>query len=126
MHPTQRGALLRKVGDLIARDAERLGELEVRDNGKLISEMVGQLRYAPQWSYYFGGLADKVEGSVIETDKPAFTFTRHEPLGVCAAITPWNSPALLLTWKVAPALAAGNTMVVKPSEYTSASTLELM
>ena len=126
MHPTQRGALLRKVGDLIARDAERLGALEVQDNGKLISEMVAQLRYAPQWYYYFAGLADKVEGSVIETDKPAFTYTRHEPLGVCAAITPWNSPVLLFTWKVAPALAAGNTIVVKPSEYTSASTLELM
>ncbi len=126
MHPTQRGALLRKVGDLIARDAERLGALEVQDNGKLISEMVAQLRYAPQWFYYFAGLADKVEGSVIETDKPAFTYTRHEPLGVCAAITPWNSPVLLFTWKVAPALAAGNTIVVKPSEYTSASTLELM
>ncbi|MDX1431796.1 MAG: aldehyde dehydrogenase, partial [Gammaproteobacteria bacterium] len=126
MHPSQRGALLRKVGDLIARDAERLGALEVRDNGKLISEMVGQLRYAPQWYYYFGGMADKVEGSVIETDKPAFTYTRHEPLGVCAAITPWNSPVLLFTWKVAPALAAGNTIVIKPSEHTSASTLELM
>ena len=126
MHPTQRGTLLRKIGDLIARDAERLGALEVQDNGKLISEMVAQLRYAPQWYYYFAGLADKVEGSVIETDKPAFTYTRHEPLGVCAAITPWNSPVLLFTWKVAPALAAGNTIVVKPSEYTSASTLELM
>ncbi|HYH22901.1 MAG TPA: aldehyde dehydrogenase [Azospirillum sp.] len=124
---TARGALLRRLGDLIARDAERLAEVEVRDNGKLMAEMLGQLRYMPQWFHYFGGLADKVEGTVIPIDKPGyFTFTRPEPLGVVAAITPWNSPLLLLAWKMAPALAAGNTLVVKPSEFTSASTLELM
>ncbi|MDH3640337.1 MAG: aldehyde dehydrogenase, partial [Gammaproteobacteria bacterium] len=89
-------------------------------------EMAAQLKYIPQWYYYFGGLADKVEGAVLPTDKPVFNYTRHEPLGVCAAITAWNSPLLLLSFKLAPALAAGNTMVIKPSEYTSASTLELM
>jgi len=123
--PTQRGALLRKVGDLIAANARRLAELEVRDNGKLIAEMQGQLEYVPQWFYYFGGLADKIEGRVMPLDKKGyFNFTRREPLGVVAAITPWNSPLLLLSWKLAPALAAGCTVVVKPSEYTSASTLE--
>jgi acyl-CoA reductase-like NAD-dependent aldehyde dehydrogenase len=122
---TRRGALLRRVGDLIARDARRLAELEVRDNGKLLAEMLGQLNYIPQWFYYFGGLADKVEGRVIPLDKPGyFNFTRREPLGVVAAITPWNSPLLLATWKIAPALAAGCTVVIKPSEFTSASTLE--
>ena len=126
MHASQRGALLRRVGDLIAENAERIAAIEVQDNGKLVSEMAGQLRYAPQWYYYYGGLADKIEGSVIPTDKAAFNYTRHEPLGVCAAITPWNSPVLLFSLKVAPALAAGNTLVIKPSEYTSASTLELM
>jgi len=126
MHASERGQLLRKLGDLIARDAEKLAAIEVQDNGKLISEMAAQLRYAPQWYYYFGGLADKVEGAVIPSDKQAFNYTRHEPLGVCAAITPWNSPLLLFGLKVAPALAAGNTVVVKPSEYTSASTLALM
>ena len=88
--------------------------------------MAGQLKYTPQWYYYYGGLADKIEGAVIPTDKDAFNYTRHEPLGVCAAITPWNSPILLFGLKVAPALAAGNTLVVKPSEYTSASTLALV
>ena len=123
---TARGGLLRKLGDLIARDAQRLAEIEVRDNGKLIAEMGAQLRYIPQWYYYFGGLADKIEGSVIPIDKPGmFNFTRHEPLGVIAAITPWNSPLMLATWKLAPALAAGNTIVLKPSEFTSASSLEL-
>jgi aldehyde dehydrogenase (NAD+) len=122
---SQRGALLRKLGDLIARDAEKLAALEVRDNGKLLAEMGGQVRYLPQWYYYYGGLADKIEGSVIPIDKAdTFNFTRHEPVGVVAAITPWNSPLLLASWKLAPLLAAGCTAVVKPSEHTSVSMLE--
>jgi aldehyde dehydrogenase (NAD+) len=125
MTPSQRGLLLHRVGDLIARDAKRLAELEVRDNGKLMAEMYGQCQYLPQWYYYFGGLADKIEGTVIPLDKKGyFNFTRHEPLGVVAAITPWNSPLLLATWKIAPALAAGCTVVIKPSEFTSVSTIE--
>ena len=125
--PSARGQLLRKVGDLIARDAERLARLEVRDNGKLFAEMHAQLRYIPQHFYYFAGLADKIEGAVIPVDKPnAFNYTRHEPLGVCVAITPWNSPLLLATNKLGPGLAAGNTFVIKPSEFTSASTIEFV
>lgn len=124
---TGRGKLLRRLGDLIARDAERLAAIEVRDNGKLYVEMLGQMRYLPEWFYYFGGLADKVEGGVLPSDKPEiFSYTKHEPLGVVVAITPWNSPLMLLTWKLAPALAAGNTVVIKPSEFTSCSTLALM
>ena len=125
MSATERGHLLRRLGDLIARDADRLAATEVQDNGKLIAEMRGQLRYVPQWYYYFGGLADKVEGAVIPSDKPdMFNYTRHEPLGVVVAITAWNSPLLLTAYKLAPALAAGNTVVLKPSEFTSASALE--
>jgi (Z)-2-((N-methylformamido)methylene)-5-hydroxybutyrolactone dehydrogenase len=125
--PTQRGALLRKLGDLIAPKAKLLAEIEVRDNGKLISEMSAQTAYMAQWYYYFGGLADKVEGAVLPSDKAdIFNYTRHEPLGVVAALVPWNSPLLLTAWKVAPALAAGNTVVLKPSEFTSASLLEFM
>ncbi len=124
---TARGHLMRKLGDLIARDAERLAAIEVRDNGKLIAEMLGQLRYIPQWYYYFGGLADKIEGSVIPIDKAdVFNYTRYEPLGIVAGITAWNSPLLLTAFKLAPALAAGNTFVLKPSEYTSASALEFV
>jgi aldehyde dehydrogenase (NAD+) len=122
---TARGALLRRLADLIAAEADRLAEIETRDNGKLITEMRTQLRYIPQWYHYFGGLADKVEGRVIPIDKPGmFNFTREEPLGVVAAITPWNSPLMLATWKLAPALAAGNTVVWKPSEFSSVSALE--
>ncbi|MDT4813308.1 Betaine aldehyde dehydrogenase [compost metagenome] len=124
---TARGKLLRRLGDLIARDAEKLAAIEVRDNGKLYAEMLGQLRYLPEWFYYFGGLADKIEGGVLPSDKPEiFSYTKREPLGVVVAITPWNSPLMLLTWKLAPALAAGNTVVIKPSEFTSCSTLALM
>jgi aldehyde dehydrogenase (NAD+) len=125
MTATQRGALMRRLGDLVARDAARLAATEVRDNGKLIAEMGAQLAYVPQWYYYYGGLADKIEGATLPLDKKGyFAFTRKEPVGVVAAITPWNSPLLLLAWKAAPALAAGCTIVVKPSEFTSASTLE--
>ena len=124
---SKRGALLRKLGDLIADKSKSLAEIEVRDNGKLYAEMSAQTAYMAQWYYYYGGLADKIEGAVIPSDKPdTFNYTRHEPLGVVAAIVPWNSPLLLLAWKLAPALAAGNTVVVKPSEYTSASALEFM
>ena len=124
---TQRGALLRKLADLIAPKAKQLAEIEVRDNGKLISEMSAQTAYMAQWYYYYGGLADKVEGAVLPSDKAdVFNYTRFEPLGVVAALVPWNSPLLLTSWKLAPALAAGNTVVLKPSEFTSASLLEFM
>ena len=80
MTATQRGALLRKLGDLLTEHAEPLAQTEVRDNGKLISEMHGQTRYLPQWYYYYGGLADKIEGGVIPIDKTGvFNFTRWEP-----------------------------------------------
>lgn len=122
-----RGNLLRRLGDAIAANAEKLGRIETRDNGKLLAEMLGQVRYIPQWFYYYGGLADKIEGAVVPNDKTKmFTYTKSEPLGVVAAITPWNSPLLLAAWKLAPALAAGNTIVWKPSEFSSVSALEFV
>lgn len=125
MTATARGALLRRLGDLIAADAPRLAEFETRDNGKLYAEMHKQLSYLPQWFHYFGGLADKIEGATFPTDKPdMLAYSRHEPLGVVVAITAWNSPLLLTAYKLAPALAAGNTVVLKPSEHASASSLE--
>lgn len=125
MTPTQRGALLRRLGELVADEAERLATIEVQDNGKLMAEMHGQLKYIPQFFTYFAGLSDKLQGSVIPTDKTeTFNFTRREPLGVCVGITAWNSPLLLATYKLAPGLAAGNTFVLKPSEHASASTIE--
>jgi (Z)-2-((N-methylformamido)methylene)-5-hydroxybutyrolactone dehydrogenase len=124
---SRRGALLRRLGDLISERSRSLAEIEVRDNGKLYAEMSAQTAYMAQWYHYYGGLADKIEGAVLPTDKAdTFNYTRYEPIGVVAAIVPWNSPLMLMAWKLAPALAAGNTVVVKPSEYTSASALEFM
>ena len=120
-----RARLMRRLAELIAENAERLATLEVRDSGKLYREMIGQMRALPQWYYYFSGAADKLEGRSIPSDKPNYVaFTRLEPVGVVAAITPWNSPLLLMSWKLAPALAAGCTMVVKPSEHSPAGTCE--
>jgi aldehyde dehydrogenase (NAD+) len=86
--------------------------------------MVGQMRSLPDYYFYYAGLADKLQGEVLPTDKPNyFVYTRHEPVGVVGAITPWNSPLLLLTWKLAAGLAAGCTFVVKPSDHTPTSTL---
>ena len=125
MTATERGKLMLRLADLVAKNAERLAEIEVRDNGKLLAEMRGQVNYHPEWWRYFGGLADKIEGAVMPIDKPdVMAFTRHEPVGVVAALTAWNSPLLFIAWKCAPALAAGCTVVVKPSEFASVSTLE--
>jgi (Z)-2-((N-methylformamido)methylene)-5-hydroxybutyrolactone dehydrogenase len=125
LKPSERSRALMRVADIIENNAESLASLEVRDNGKLYSEMLPQVRLAADWYRYFGGLADKIEGTVIPTGRPnMFTFTRREPLGIVALIAPWNSPLLLLTHKLAAALAAGNAAIIKPSEFTSASTLE--
>lgn len=125
MMASARGKAMRRLGDLVAANAERLAEIEVRDNGKLYTEMLGQVRYHAEWWWYFGGLVDKLEGGVVPIDKPdMFAYTTHEPVGVVGALTAWNSPLLFVAWKCAAALAAGCAVVVKPSEFASASTLE--
>lgn len=124
--PTARGALLRKMGDRLGECGEELALLESTDNGKLLREMREQLAGLPNYYYYFGGLADKVHGDVIPgLNNATLNYTLREPLGVVGAITPWNAPLLLTTSKIAPALAAGNTVVIKPSEHSSASILRL-
>ncbi|MGF9661901.1 aldehyde dehydrogenase [Arthrobacter crystallopoietes] len=123
---TKRGHLLRKLGDLVGEHADELARMETEDNGKLLREMRGQLATLPEYLYYYAGLADKVQGSQVPTMNPAIlNYTQREPLGVVGAITPWNSPLTLTTSKLAPALAAGNTIVIKPSEYTSRTVLRL-
>jgi aldehyde dehydrogenase (NAD+) len=119
-----RARLMHRLADRIDADAERLATLEVNDSGKLFREMIGQLRGLGGWYRYFAGLADKLEGRQIPAPNPDYlVYTRREPVGVVGAITPWNSPLLLMTWKLAPALAAGCTVVVKPSEHSPTSTL---
>ncbi|MEV1025679.1 aldehyde dehydrogenase [Streptomyces sp. NPDC050264] len=123
---TRRGHLLRRLGDLIAEHADELALMEARDNGKLLREMRGQLASVPEYFHYYAGLADKIHGSTIPTsDRRVLNYTAREPLGVVGAITPWNSPLTLTTSKLAPALCAGNTVVIKPSEHTSATGLRL-
>ncbi len=119
-----RAALMRRLAEKIGQNAERLARLEVNDSGKLYREMIGQLNGLGGWYHYYAGLADKLEGRQIPAANPNYlVYTRREPVGVVAAITPWNSPLLLMTWKLAPALAAGCTVVIKPSEHSPASTL---
>ena len=123
---TKRGHLLRRLGDLIAENAEELARTESLDNGKLLREMRSQMAAVPEHYFYYAGLADKIQGEVIPTsDRSMLNYTLREPLGVVGAITPWNSPLALSTSKLAPALCVGNTMVIKPSEHTSASVLRL-
>jgi aldehyde dehydrogenase (NAD+) len=121
-----RGKLLRRFADLVIDNADRLAKIEMTDNGKLAAEVIAQVKYMGEYFHYYAGLADKVEGHVIPTDKAGvFAYTKYEPKGVIAIITPWNSPLTLTSWKLAPALAAGCTAVVKPSEFTSAAMLEM-
>lgn len=119
-----RAACLRRLADLIGGNAEKLARQEVNDSGKLYREMLGQLQGLGGWYHYYAGLADKIQGDQIPSPNPNYlVYTRREPVGVVAAITPWNSPLLLMSWKLAPALAAGCTVVVKPSEHAPSSTL---
>lgn len=122
--PSARGKMLYRLADLFEARAEEFARLEVMDNGKRITEMLGQMRRIPDWYRYFAGLADKVEGAVLPNENQAvLNITRLAPLGVVVCITPWNSPLLLAAYKLAPALAAGCTIVLKPSEFTSVSSL---
>ncbi|MGH9023707.1 MAG: aldehyde dehydrogenase [Acidimicrobiia bacterium] len=125
MTGTERGRLLRRFAEVLAEHGPDLARIETTDNGKLLREMGGQLSGLPEFYYYFSGAADKIFGETIPSEKPNFfVFTKREPLGVVGAVLPWNSPLFLLTFKLAPALAAGCTFVAKPAEQTSASTLE--
>ena len=121
----ERAAIMRNIATAITANAERLALFEVRDSGKLMREMLGQLNVLGTWYTYFSGLADKLEGNTVPAvaPQPYFGYTTREPVGVVGAITPWNSPLLLLTMKLAPLLAAGCTCVAKPSEHSPASTV---
>jgi aldehyde dehydrogenase (NAD+) len=121
-----RAAFLHRFGAVIGEHAEELATLQVRENGKLYREMLGQTKLLPEFFAYYAGLALGPSGRmnpVHVTDM--ISYTTREPMGVVAAVTPWNSPILLLVWKLGPALAAGNTVVAKPSEVTPVSTIRL-
>ncbi|WP_413990053.1 aldehyde dehydrogenase [Labrys okinawensis] len=123
--PSQRGKLLVRLGDLVAQHAGRLAELETRDTGKIIRETTAQIGYVAEYFRYFGGLADKIEGAHLPIDKADMeVYLRREPIGVVAAIVPWNSQLFLSAVKLGPALAAGCTVVLKASEEGPAPLLE--
>ena len=121
-----RSRTLYRLADLIEENAALLAHLDVKDNGKIVRYTETQIRNVPRFYRYFAGLCDKIQGATVPTDRDSvFTYTVREPLGVIGCITAWNTPLMLATVKLAPALAAGNTIVLKPSEFASSSTLEL-
>lgn len=125
MTPTQRGHCLRRLADLLTEHSDSLGTTETRDTGKLLKETRWQARYIGEFFHFYAGCADKIAGETLPIDKPdTFVFTNREPLGVVAAVVPWNSQLFLSAVKIGPALAAGNTVVLKASEFASAAMLE--
>ena len=126
MTARERGRLLYKLADLIELHIDELAALETLDNGKPINDTRNiDLALAVEAYRYYAGWADKIEGRTIPVNGPYFTYTRHEPVGVCAQIIPWNFPLLMQAWKWAPALAAGCTVVLKPAEQTPLSALRV-
>jgi aldehyde dehydrogenase (NAD+) len=121
----ERAALIHRLADLLEENADRMSLLETTDNGKVIRETRSQMSYAARVYRFFAGYADKIWGSVIPLDqRGVMDLALREPYGVVAAITAWNSPVALLANKLPAALAAGNCVVIKPSEHASATTLE--
>ena len=124
MDASQRGALLYKLADLIERDSEYLARLETLDNGKPFKDAcAADLPLTIKCYRYYAGWADKIHGKTIPVDGPYLCFTRHEPVGVVGQIIPWNFPLLMQAWKLAPALCAGNTIILKPAEQTPLTAL---
>ena len=120
MTASARGKCLARLGDLLAANSEALGRVETRDTGKMFKETAWQAKYIAEYFHFFAGAADKISGETLPIDKPdMFVFTDREPLGVVAAVIPWNSQMFLSAVKIAPALAAGNTIVLKASEEAS-------
>jgi len=125
MTATQRGKLLHKLADLIEKNAHKLGEYETTDSGKLLAETKMQTGYVGDYYRYYAGLADKIQGATLPIDKPDMhVFTVREPIGVVAAIVPWNAQMFLTATKLGPALAAGCSVIIKASEISPIAMLE--
>ncbi len=124
--PDERGRLIGRLADLLEANAERIATLDTMDNGKHIRDSLGEVKAAVSWVRYYAGLAQMVQGDYLPiAGQHEFAYTIREPLGVVGAIIPWNSPTLVGIWKVCPALAAGNTVVLKPAEGTPAGGIAL-
>ena len=126
MSATQRGELLYKLADLIEQNIAELARLETLDNGKPLNDSLNaDLALVIACYRYYAGWADKIQGKTIPINGPYFCYTRHDPVGVVGQIIPWNFPLLMQAWKLAPALATGNTVVLKTAEQTPLSALRL-
>ncbi|KAL9036576.1 MAG: hypothetical protein Q9214_006072, partial [Letrouitia sp. 1 TL-2023] len=121
--PDTRARLLTKLADLIERESKTLGAIESLDNGKALAMATNDVMLAAGCIRYYGGWADKIEGKVVETNPECFNYIRQEPIGVCGQIIPWNFPILMWSWKIGPAIACGNTVVLKTAEQTPLSAL---
>jgi len=127
MSAAERGRLLHKLADLIEKNADELAQLEALDNGKPYAvAKAADLPLSIACYRYYAGWADKVQGKTIPIAGDYFCYTRHEPVGVVGQIIPWNFPLLMQAWKLAPALATGNTVVMKPAEQTPLTALRVM
>ena len=125
MTPTARGKMLGALANLLAEHSEEIGRIETTDTGKMFKETRWQCQYIAEYLRYYAGAADKLHGDTLPIDKPdMFVFTQREPLGVIAAVIPWNSQMFLSATKIGPALATGNTIILKASEHASAPLLE--
>ncbi|XP_038072468.1 retinal dehydrogenase 1-like isoform X2 [Patiria miniata] len=125
MDAQDRGKLMQKLADLFERDAEHIASLDTLDNGTLYTTMYGCVQGSVEVLRYFAGWADKIHGKTIPIKGDFFCYTRHEPVGVCGAIIPWNFPAEMLSWKLGPALCCGNSLIIKPAEQTPLSALHI-
>lgn len=123
MDASERGRLLYKFADLVERDIAYMASLETLDNGKPYNNAVGDFRFSIKVIRYYAGWADKNQGKTIPVDGDYFCYTRHEPVGICGQIIPWNYPFLMFSWKFAPAVAMGNVIVMKPAEQTPLTAL---
>ncbi|XP_064639895.1 aldehyde dehydrogenase, mitochondrial-like isoform X2 [Lineus longissimus] len=123
MDASKRGRLMMKLADLIERDLSYISSLETLNCGKSFWSSKGDIEHAIDCLRYFGGWADKIHGKTIPADGDVFSYTRHEPVGVCGQIIPWNYPIAMMSWKLGPALACGNCIIVKPAEQTPLTAL---
>lgn len=121
-----RGAIIHKFGTLIEKHLEELAVIETLNNGKpLNNSRTEDVPLTAKYFIYYSGWCDKIKGSTLETNGPYYAMTKKVPVGVVAQIIPWNYPLMMLSWKMAPALAAGCTVVLKPAEQTPLSALKL-
>ncbi|RHZ67320.1 aldehyde dehydrogenase family protein [Aspergillus thermomutatus] len=121
--PSERGRLLTRLADLLERDMDTIAAIEALDNGKAVHMAKGDVALSANCIRYYGGWADKIVGQTIDTNPGSLTYTRHEPVGVCGQIIPWNFPLLMWSWKIGPAISTGNTVVLKTAEQTPLSAL---